>query len=379
MLVLPAILLLTIGLGWLACGILVVGIGLILFSSTLKWVGWIKNNTWLSGFLSLLSVFAVAILFRLFVFEILVIPSGSMEDTLRPGDHIVLSKLKYGPQLPRSPFEIPWANLFFFLNREARARANVDWWNYHRLNGYSTIERNDVIVFQVPNGEDNLYIKRCIGLPGEQFQLIGGQAFCNERKVDALTGMKNLYHLWPGKIELAMRQLNLMQIQLPGTFRDSIWEVYLSKAEMETLLLSPAVDSVKLKPLLSGEGSVSYPGNENYSWSKDDFGPVQIPAKGMKIRMNAESFLLYKDILHKFEKVNIQEQEGQYYAEGEEIREYTFQQDYYFMLGDNRHHSIDSRYWGFVPEENIIGKSVCILFSTGNDGFQWNRILQAIE
>lgn len=377
---LPVVCLLTLGLGWLALGVLTFGSILLLFSSSMKWVGWVKRNSWLSGTLSLLGIFTIAILLRLFVFEIFTIPSSSMEDTLQPGDHIILSKLNYGPSLPRSPFEIPWLNLFFFLNQEARAKAGTEWWDYNRLEGYSSIERNDIVIFKQPHLYNMPFIKRCIGLPGEEFQMIQGQAFCNGEQINAPSTVKNLYQLWPKEEVLLRKQLDNIQVRLLGLpSRDSIWEVYLNEEKRNFLSTSPAVDSLKFKPLKPGEGIAPFPRNEKYDWSIDHFGPVHIPAKGMRIRINADNLLFYSHILREFEQVKIEEQDGRYYLNGKEIREYIFTQNYYFMLGDHRNDSEDSRFLGFIPEENIIGKASCILFSKNYEGFKWNRMLKILE
>lgn len=379
-LAMPTIFLLTIGLGWLALGVVAFGLLYILFSSPLPWAKWIKRNGWLSGVLSFIGIFAVAILLRLFVFEIFSIPSSSMEDTIQPGDHIVLSKLHYGPQLPRSPFEIPWLNLFFFLNQEARAKSGVDWWEYRRWGGYSSINRNDIVVFKLPAENNQPYIKRCIGLPGEQFQMTDGQPYCEGQKVNAPMSLRNRYQLWPNDRKDAYKMLDSMQVYLPGMFNgEEVWEVSLNGKEKKLLEGSSVIDSIKAKLLKPGEGYRPFPNDEKYPWSIDYFGPLVIPEKGMRIVLDTVSFLFYKDILRDFENLPVQEQGGRYFVDGREIREHVFRQDYYFMLGDHRNDSKDSRFIGFIPEESVIGKATCILFSSGEDGLKWNRVFKMLE
>lgn len=379
-LALPTIFLMTIGLGWLALGLMTFGTLYILFTSPFPWVKWIKRNEWVSGVLSFIGIFVMAILLRLFVFEIFSIPSSSMEDTIQPGDHILLTKLPYGPQLPRSPFEIPWLNLFFFLNQEARAKAGVDWWEYQRWGGYSSINRNDIVVFKLPAENNQPYIKRCIGLPGEQFQMIDGETYCNGQKVAAPASLRNRYLLWPNDRRKASRMLDSLQVTLPGMFnQEEVWEVSLNGKEKKLLQESSVIDSIKAQLLRPGEGYTPFPFDDKYTWSIDYFGPIVIPAKGMKVALDTTSFLFYKDILRDFENLPVQEQDGRYFVDGREIKEHVFQQDYYFMLGDHRNDSKDSRFIGFVPEENVIGKAVFVLFSSGEDGFKWDRAFKLLD
>ena len=128
-------------------------------------------NKHLKHFLLILTIFAFSIALRLFVFEIYAIPSSSMEHTLIPGDKVLVNKLLIGPRMPRSPFEIPWVNLVFMLNKDAREKIDEKWWPYRRWKGFSKIKHNDIIVFESLVKEDIIFIKRCIALPGDGFRL----------------------------------------------------------------------------------------------------------------------------------------------------------------------------------------------------------------
>lgn len=370
----------TVGMGWLAIGVFIFSLLYVLFSSSFLWVKWIKKQGWISGALSFLGIFAFAILLRVFVLEIFSIPSSSMEATIQPGDHIMLSKLNYGPQLPRSPFEIPWINLFFFMNQEARAKAGTDWWEYRRWGGYSAINRNDIVVFKFPAEHNQPYIKRCIGLPGEEFQISDGQTFCDGQNIISPESLQHRYQLWASDQGKLRQLLDSMKIAPSKVFfSEGAIEVLLSGKEKDHIEKSKSIDSIRVKVLNPGEGYKPFPYDERYSWSIDNFGPVVIPAKGMKIILDAENFLLYKDILRDYENMPIAEKDGKYFVNGEEVKEHVFQQHYYFMLGDNRSDSKDSRFIGFVPEENVIGKAVCVLFSSGEDGFKWGRTLKLLD
>lgn len=303
-----------------------------------------------------------------------------MEDTIQPGDHILLTKLPYGPQLPRSPFEIPWLNLFFFLNQEARAKAGVDWWDYRRWEGYSSIKRNDIVIFKLSEENNQPYIKRCVGLPGEQFQMIDGRAFCDGQKIETPASLQNRYQLWPHDQRRTLHLLDSLQISLTGiVYKKEVWELLLNCTEKDLLERSDAINSIEPILLQLGEGDRAFPNVDEYFWSIDYFGPLVIPAKGMKIALDTGNFQFYKNILQNFENLPVYTRDGKIFADGKEINEYTFQQDYYFMLGDNRPYSKDSRFIGFIPEENIIGKAFCILFSSGKNGWEWDRTLKMLK
>ncbi|TKG93342.1 S26 family signal peptidase, partial [Puteibacter caeruleilacunae] len=130
-----------LGLWWLTLGVGVLGCIYWLSRSKRRWVDWIRRKTWCWAPITLVGVFLFAIAVRVFLLEIYGIPSESMEDTLLVGDKIVVSKLNYGPRLPQSPFEIPWINVLFYFNKDARARINDKWWGYDRLTGLDGIAR----------------------------------------------------------------------------------------------------------------------------------------------------------------------------------------------------------------------------------------------
>jgi len=142
---------------------------------------------------------------------------------------------------------------------------------------------------------------------------------------------------------------------------------------------SQSVDSIRLRILMPKECYGLYPGKDDYNWSVDDFGPLIIPKKGMIIDLTPDNLLRYGSILEQSEKVQIERKEGTYWADGKVIMDYTFRKDYYFMMGDNRHNSSDSRYWGFVADDHIIGKAVAIGWSHDLElpwwiSVSWNRI-----
>jgi signal peptidase I len=281
---------------------------------------------WLKTVFTLLIIFIAAISFRLFFIELYSIPSGSMKDTLLPGDKVLVNKLAYGPKLPASPFDIPWVNLGWYFLGGQHANPDSVYWKYHRLKGFSEIKHGDVMVFSHPlwGGRNNYFVKRCIALPGDTLQIINGR------------------------------------IKINADFLDE----------------QPTIKTV---PVVYDSTHTVYPYHPNIRWSVDDYGPLVIPYKGMQISLTSEALQLYYNVIKDHEPVNA-DWKNEVFRNNEKTAElYTFQNNYYFMLGDNRHNSNDSRYWGFLPEEDINGKATVVLFNFLNGKFMTNRLFKRIK
>ncbi|KAF0235560.1 MAG: signal peptidase [Prolixibacteraceae bacterium] len=281
---------------------------------------------WLKTVFTLLIIFIAAISFRLFCLELYAIPSGSMEDTLLPGDKVLVNKLAYGPKLPASPNDIPWVNLCWYFLGGQHANPDSVYWKYHRLKGFSEIKHGDVMVFSHPlwGGRNNYFVKRCIALPGDTLQIINGMVKINAGFLD----------------------------------------------EQPT---------IKMVPVVYDSTHTVYPYHPNIRWSVDDYGPLVIPYKGMQISLTSEALQLYYNVIKDHEPVNA-DWKNEVFRNNEKTAElYTFQNNYYFMLGDNRHNSNDSRYWGFLPEEDINGKATVVLFNFLNGKFMTNRFFKRIK
>lgn len=308
----------------------------------------------------LLVLTSLAILMRLFVFEVYNIPTRSMEKALFPGDYIIVSKLNYGPKIPQSPFEIPWIDLLFYLNKTASAKINSPWWRYRRLSGFSKVKQGDIVVFKSIMDSKKKLIKRCIGLPGNSLQIINGTVAVNNRFVKSTSTVTRLYKVWLSDVKLFTRFADSLHIpynvkHLMG--KQYYSEVFLNFNEKAQVGNLKGTDSI-IYQVIKGP---TFFGNPQINWSPDNLGPVLIPAKGMKIQLNLMNCMIYGQIL-KNEQPDLYNKSGTFYLKGKLITEYTFKQNYYFVMGDNRNCSYDSRFWGFVPEDYIVGKAIVKIF-----------------
>ncbi len=311
-------------LWWLLAGVSAIAVICLLLSD--DFFKQKKRAKFLKSTLMVVLIFVIAISFRLFFIELYSIPSGSMEDTLLPGDKVLVNKLAYGPKLPASPYDIPWVNLGWYFLAEKNTNPDSVYWKYHRLKGFSEIKHGDVMVFSHPlwGGRNNYFVKRCIALPGDTLQIIKGR------------------------------------IKINAGFLDK-------------------QPTIKMIPVVYDSTHTVYPYHPNIRWSVDDYGPLVVPYKGMQIRLTKKALQVYYNVIKDHEPVNA-DWKNEVFRNNEKTAElYIFQNNYYFMLGDNRHNSNDSRYWGFLPEEDINGKAMFVLFNFLNGKFMTNRFFKRIK
>lgn len=311
-----------------------------------------------------------------------------MENTLLPGDKILVSKLNYGSKLPHTSFDIPWLNVLFYLNKKARTKADTTWWKYKRLPGFSEINRDDIIVFQFPDNKNEAFVKRCAALPDDTFRIINSDVFVNNRIREAPTDSKKVYRVRFNNINSFNNITDSLDIPSYGLWtreKGRFRVISLSERQKKQLAGITCIDSITLNIKANDYSTTQYyPWNENYSWTLNDMGPFVIPGKELTIKANKTNIILYKKILEKYEQVTISKDSTKWQVNDSIINKYRFKQDYYFMLGDNRNASNDSRYWGFVPEDHIIGKAYFVLFSLDNreKGFKkirWERMFRKIK
>lgn len=360
-----------------------------LVSTLIFWIGYsdyhtvalLRNKKWISYPLFFIIIVFFSIGIKLFIIEIYAIPSVSMEDTLLPGDKIIMSKLSYGPRSPSSPFEIPWINIAFYMNKESRSKVDSVWWKHKRLKGFSKIKHNDIVVFVSTKNHEETLIKRCLGLPGDTLLIRNEKVFANNSEISEEGTFKFIQRILFNNYAKASSLLDSMGLkEYPnGTIQKNFFSTPLNNNQKSTLLANKCIDSIVLETSRYDSAYVTFPYNSLFPWSVDNFGPLIIPSSGMNIQLNDQNYILYSNLISKYENSNIELREDNYFLNGLQITSYTFISNYYFMLGDNRHDSNDSRYWGFVPENNILGKAVLVIFSKGEDGFRWERLFKGIN
>jgi signal peptidase I len=358
-------------------------------------------------------VFAViaATLIRTFFIEAYVIPTPSMERSLLVGDFLFVSKVNYGARTPITPIAFPFAHHTMpVINTKA-------YWDgiklpYYRLPGLSDVKRGDVVVFNYPMDADSpLYrpvdkrenfIKRCQGIPGDTLSVVDAQVYVNGKAAPNPPGEQIEYSYTKNGMDVnpqIFRDLNI-------SFYDSI-----NKPSTPTMTLASANEfksysNVKaLAPIISPKGTTDptspvYPTNPghpvgppnlmlngkqpNYKWNVDNYGPIIIPKKGWTVKLDSMTYPLYVRCISVYENNKVEVKGGDIYINGQKTNSYTFKMNYYWMMGDNRHDSDDSRFWGFVPEDHIVGKALFIWMSWDDNGsffskIRWSRLFNGIH
>lgn len=369
---------------WFIIGLSVIGVLYLFFSTDWKLLNGKRYFRRAISMLGLMVIFVLAIFVRLFLIEVYAIPSGSMEGTLLPGDKILVSKLKYGPRMPYSPYEIPWVNLFWYLRADASTNTHAAYWDYHRLKGYSKIEHGDVLVFDHPlwGNRDNFFVKRCVGVPADTIEIVNGEILTSTHPFKEAGLVKNEYSIWYQNVERLTHFSDSIGIKRTCYFHSehgNQLHAHLFHYEYRQLKACSAIDSIHVKSIPCDSAHWVHHENSELKWTINDYGPLVVPFRGMKIELTRQNLLQYEQTIEQLENVNLQQRDGQLFINGQPATSYTFKQDYYFMMGDNRNNSNDSRFWGFVPEQNVVGKAVIVLFSNNGKGFRWNRLMQFIE
>ncbi len=373
------LILLWIGLWWFS---LLIG-GLVLFYYFfLKLIRLIKHSflkkTIKSCFL-FIFIFFLAISIKLSMFDVYKIPSASMNNTLFADDVIMVNKLKYGPKLPRSPFEIPWLNIAFYFNNSAKERMHENWWDYRRLSGTTAIKNGDVVVFTMFK-KNVVIVKRCMGVAGDTITIKQGDIYINNKFFNPSNQILNRYEFRVNDKKGFYRKLDSLNLNIMfNRTQTNHFKAILSNQDKNILKKLHLVEGLTRVTDTLTSTSTAYPKSKYNEWNFDNYGPCIVPEKGMKIGLNPKNYELYNKTIKTHEDVKINDIDGSYFINDKEVFSYTFKQDYYFMMGDNRKASLDSRAWGVVPEERIIGKVQCILWSNYQNDFQWSRLLKAVK
>ena len=381
--------------------------------------GWIDAIVWAT---------VVAHLVHLFIFQLYVVPTSSMEKTILIGDYLYVSKLSYGPQVPNTPVAMPFVfNTMPFSNGKSKSYSDCIKWDYHRLRGQGKVERDDVVVFNFPagdtvvleraaesyydilrnefNGDRKLlnerytvvshpvdkrenYIKRCVAIPGDTLQIVDTKLLVNKQPQAVCEERQHIYFIKSNSplSDYAFKNLGITEYNGAAPY----YYAATTEKGAEQLRKYKSVELVELynntEPTLD-----IFPHSAKFPWTQDNFGPICVPQKGATVKLTIANLPIYERIISKYEGHNLEVKEVEMvvhdqkiktlkiYIDGKEADSYTFAMDYYFMMGDNRHNSADSRFWGFVPEDHIVGKALFIVFSKGEDGIRWNRLFKKIE
>lgn len=341
-----------------------------------------------------------ASLIRGFLIEAYMIPTGSMERSLMVGDFLFVSKLNYGPRIPMTPLAFPFAHHTMPVTG-GKAYSELVKVPYKRLPGFQNIERNDVVVFNYPVEADEPYnrpvdkrenyIKRCVGLPGDVLQMNNAVLQVNGENAFVDEDFQTDYVVLTTPNGLNAQRILDMRLEVDPyntNANEGIYVIHMTATEAAEVKKWSNVKEVRQNMFMPTDNSPSVQSFPNYTngmvWNYDNFGPFTVPAKGTSVKLDSLTIPLYKRIITVYEGNTFEEKADGTYINGQKADSYTFQMDYYWMMGDNRHNSLDSRGWGFVPEDHIVGKALFTWLSYDKDGsflssIRWNRIFKGIE
>ena len=352
-------------------------------------------------------VFAlVAVYFiNLYIFQNYQIPSSSLEKTLRVGDFLYVSKMAYGARVPQTPLSMPlMQHTFPAWLGGGKSYLDKPHWDYKRLAGWTSPQKGDIVVFNFPAGDTvcskmqnpdyytlrhyygealiknrkdvfgeiivrpvdrrENYVKRCVGTPGDSLRIVDNVIYVNGEREPEKEGLQYNYFVQTDGHLFSAKYLEKLGISLADRVQvdATTWHFPLTQAMKAELEKNPHVLAIAIEP--EEQGGAVYPLGHN-DWTRDNYGPIYIPKKGDRILITEENYWIYKRIADAYEFKPI--------AIGEE---YEFEMDYYWMMGDNRHNSADSRFWGFVPEDHVVGRPVFIWLSLDKDNhkIRWNRL-----
>lgn len=403
-----------------------------------------KIADWIDAIVfALIAVYII----NIFIFQNYKIPTSSLEKTLLVGDFLFVSKVSYGPRVPNTPLAFPLTHHTLpILN--TKSYSDWPHWDYKRLKGFGHVKRDDIVVFNFPSGDTvalnmqnddyhrlvNLvgwerintdkrtfgeivyrpvdrrenYVKRCIGMPGDSLQIINNMVYINGTELPTPKNAQFNYFVETSGNPFTEKQFRELGVSKDDQFRidrrtdqiglisymgfernelgnyNPIYRMPLTQSALNLLKEKGWARKVYIEPQEVG-GSDYYPYGYDTGWTRDNFGPLWIPKKGETIVLNDENVALYSRCIVNYEGNSLRKDGNVVYLNGAPANSYTFKFDYYFMMGDNRHNSLDSRAWGFVPEDHIVGKPLLIWLSLDKDRgwfdgkIRWSRLFRTVS
>lgn len=339
---------------------------------------------------AILFAVVAASLIRWATFEAYTIPTPSMEKSLLVGDFLFVSKLHYGPRTPITPLQVPLTHQTIWGTNIPSYSDAIQLKSY-RLPGFSEVKQGDVVVFNFPPEEQHPadlrtnYIKRCVAVAGDSIEVRDMQVIVNGKPMDNPEKLQYSYFMSTSNV---LNQEFFLERDITDV---QVWEggfyIHTSPEKAAELAKLDFVKEVQLIKVAEGKADPNVFPNvpSKFPWNADFFGPLYVPKEGATVAITPETLPLYERVILKYEhNENAEVRDGKLYLDGKEVNQYTFKQNYYFMMGDNRHNSLDSRFWGFVPADHVVGKAVMIWMSTDpNGGFldkiRWSRLFDIIE
>lgn len=358
-----------------------------------------KRREW---FNSITFAVIAATLIRWTAVEAYVIPTPSMENSALVGDFLFVSKFHYGTRTTGTPLQVPLTHQKIW---GTNIPSYVDWIKLpmYRLPGISHVKKGDVVVFNAPPLElnegqlhpitlKNNYVKRCVAVAGDKIEIRDREIFVNGEVLPRPKEMKWSY------IVVSKEQISDKNIQRLGLDSDdqyylglddndkAYYRMLLTEEQLATVKEQTYIQSVSLdRSRDDAPESDIFPSSAYSQWNGNNYGPLTIPKEGMTIAVNDSTMGLYGETITLYEHHNsVSTANGKLIIDGKELTEYTFGQNYYFMMGDNRNNSLDSRYWGFVPHDHIVGKALFIWMSIDNEAdffnkVRWKRLFSRIQ
>jgi len=370
-------------------------------------------------------IFAViaASFIRLYFVEAYTIPTASMEKTLLIGDYLFVSKFNYGPRTPNTPIAFPFVHHTMPFTKTMKSFSTAIQLDYHRLAGLEKIKNDDIVVFNFPEGDtvvlehqdqsyyqiirelgrDNVkqnfeigvrpvdkqenYIKRCVGISGNTIQVINGVLYVNGKQQQDVKTRQYNYIIQTNGTEINSKVFEELGISIVDQheIQPGVYIIPMSAEKAASLKQLSNVVSITKNLRKNGDyADYIFPHDNMYKWNEDFFGPLWIPKHGTVLKLNTTVLPLYRRAIETYEKNKVEVKGKDIYINGKLATAYKFKMDYYWMMGDNRHNSADSRFWGFVPEDHIVGKASFIWMSVDAEksfpaNIRWSRLFQFVH